>query len=310
VVRPRSLFPIHASTLFTRASALVRPALVRAPAPLASWLSGPILRHYAPERMVTEDKLARVFPTLGPAEVGRLRRALWTRSLRSLLAYSFIRHEEWAFLRGRVRVSGLELLPEGAAILLNWHLGASRVARHALRWSGRESLVITAAAREEDDAGVAYIGRESRVEERAAVALRALRHLRAGGLVMVMGDGPMGERAVPVPVLGQTPRMRLGVVTLAQLAKVPVHPITATWEEDRRIHVRLHPALPLPFDAPPARFLERAAAVMAAWLERHLRASPLVLTAYHVDWLLGVEPGLTPDHAGRASISASSAAMG
>ncbi len=266
------------------ASRLVRSALVAAPDALLTPLSPQLVRRLAPERIITPDLLARVWPDLDHTARARLHTAITTRALRTLMAESFMRHGEP--LSRHVRLVGER--PTGPAILLNWHLGACRLARPALRAAGLKPLLISAFATHDPD--LAYLGPESRVDERAAVALRALRQLRAGGLVMTMGDGPMGDRAVPVSVLGHTPRMRVGPATLAHLSRAPVHPVSATWLDapNRHGEVLGHPALDLPYTIARDAFVEAASQRFAAWLDAHLRATPVALTGVHCDWLLGV----------------------
>jgi hypothetical protein len=93
----------------------------------------------------------------------------------------------------------------------------------------------------------------------------------------------MGATGFPVPVLGCRRLVRPGAAALARLAGVPIFPITAIWE-DRRIHVELHPPLPLPPAQPREAFMHGAATLIGEWLGRLLRQTPAALTAYHIDW--------------------------
>jgi len=125
---------------------------------------------------------------------------------------------------------------------------------------------------------------DSTLEERTAIAQRAAAHLRAGGFVMMAGDGMAGDVGIPVDVLSQKPLVRPGLATLARISRAPVFPVSADWD-GHRIHVKLHDPLELPDTTERDTFLQGTAERVGSWLDRQIRAQPAGLTPLLVRWL-------------------------
>lgn len=279
-----------------RASAVVRHALLHGPEPVLAVVGEPLLRRYSPRWLVAPGHLERLFPALDARQLAGLRRRIHARALRKLMAYSLVRHREWRALEGLLEVSGLEHRPSGGAILLSWHLGLGALIKHALGARGWRPSVLSAVQGAATYPDTIYVGQDSDVRARASAGLVVLKALRAGRAVLVAGDGPMGAGHEVVSALGQTPRMRVGAATLAHMARVPIVPVSSSWA-DARVRVRVHPALALPYDAAREAFVPVACQAIASWLERWLEREPEVLSAYHIDWLLGAETfgGIAPE---------------
>lgn len=261
---------------------LGRRTLFELPQPAAFIAASALLPRLSPDRHIELATLRAILPRLGELERARLLPVLRANALRSLAFEGIIRHGELERLRERVTLIGLEHLPAGPALLLNWHLGPARMVKYALRWHGHEVAVVAASG----EKGVDFIRVDPNggPEHRAAVALAALKVLREGRKVMVMGDGPLGAGGDVVSVLGHHPVIRPGIATLAHQRRVPIVPIWSAWR-DRRFEVTIEPALTLDFSLPRPAFVSAAAHTIAAWVDALHRREPTLLTRVHTRWL-------------------------
>lgn len=112
------------------------------------------------------------------------------------------------------------------------------------------------------------VSTEGDEQSRAAVVLRAVSHLRAGGFVVLALDAATGP-GLAVPCLGRTLELARGPFALARLAGAPIVPLAARWRHDR-VEVRTGQELA------PAGEAEMAASA-ARWLESYLLESPAEL---------------------------------
>ena len=249
----------------------VRPALVA---------SDLLLSKIRPTR-ITDTTIGQLFPGLSSAERQRLHREISTHFGRSRMVEWYVRYRKPEALRSIVTTSGFERLTAGPAIFMSCHFSAWSCLDTVLRWHGYESLVITA-VRSRPTGALLRIG--STLEERTAIAQRAAAHLRAGGFVMMAGDGMAGDVGIPVDVLSQKPLVRPGLATLARISRAPVFPVSGTWD-GHRIHVRLHDPLKLPETTERDAFLQGTAERIGSWLDHQIRTHPEGLTPGLVRWL-------------------------
>jgi hypothetical protein len=128
-------------------------------------------------------------------------------------------------------------------------------------------------------------------ETRARVLRQALLHMRDGGSVLAVLDGPGGASTRPVPCLGRAIVLRRGPFLLARAAGASIVPIAARWTAGGGI--ALGPPLDASEDEPA---LARRA---AAWLEDYLSRQPEDVWPYTLANLLGA-----PLLAGEGSVSA------
>lgn len=105
-------------------------------------------------------------------------------------------------------------------------------------------------------------------QSRAAVFLRAMAHLRAGGFVALALDVATGP-GIAVPCLGRELELARGPFALARLAGVPIVPLAARWRQER---VEVRTGEPIA----PAEEAGMAASA-ARWLESYLLESPAEL---------------------------------
>lgn len=165
-------------------------------------------------------------------------------------------------------------------ILVAFHVGAHFGVGAALRQWGVEALSL----RELPLAGP---------EARARVLKHAIDHVRAGGTILAVLDGPGGASTGRVRCLGRDIVLRRGPLVLARVTGAPVVPVVARWTERGSIEARVGE----PTAAGPD--VEASLAGGAArWLEQHLLAHPHDLWPYTLANLLAA-----PRAAGVANVA-------
>ena len=123
---------------------IARRVLIDLPPAFAAVAASALLPRVAPDRHLELATLGAARPTLGVVERARLLPILRANALRSSIIDGLARHGELGLLRDRISVLGLEHLPSGPAVLVGWHLGPSRIVKHALRWRGLDPVVVAA----------------------------------------------------------------------------------------------------------------------------------------------------------------------
>ena len=120
-----------------------------------------------------------------------------------------------------------------------------------------------------------------RAEARARVLRQAIGHVRDGGSVLAVLDGPGGASTQPVPCLGRGIVLRRGPFMLARAAGASIVPMAARWTAGGRIALEIGWPLDASEDEPA---LARRA---AAWLEQYLLRRPEDVWPYTLANLLG-----------------------
>jgi hypothetical protein len=129
-------------------------------------------------------------------------------------------------------------------------------------------------------------------ETRARALRQALRHMRDGGSVLAVLDGPGGASTRPVPCLGRGIVLRRGPFMLARAAGASIVPMAARWTAAGAIALDIGRPLEASEDEPA---LARRA---AAWLEQYLSLRPEDVWPYTLANLLAA-----PRLAGEGSVS-------
>lgn len=78
-------------------------------------------------------------------------------------------------------------------------------------------------------------------EERRQSLIKAIRHLRSGGLIAVAPTGQIGRSSIVVNFLGEPLKTSLGVAELARLSGAPVVWASATWKSLDRLRLIIEP---------------------------------------------------------------------
>jgi hypothetical protein len=106
---------------------------------------------------------------------------------------------------------------------------------------------------------------------RSAALHAAAKALRAGGFVLLHGDG-WGSARVPTTVLGREFSMSRGAFALSRLTGAAVVPLASRWEQGRP-YVSIGEPIA-------AGSVDEMAAALASWLDGYLRERPGELTSY------------------------------
>lgn len=150
-------------------------------------------------------------------------------------------------------------------ILGTFHIGAIHALGPALEKLPGPVLALRQGRLYEPGPTVEVVSTEGDEQNRAAVFLRALSHLQAGGFVVTALDAVPGK-TLAAPCLGRTLELARGPFTLARLAGVPIVPLAARWRQGA-VEVAVGEALTSSEEA-------GLAAAAALWLEKYLLESP------------------------------------
>ena len=213
------------------------------------------------------------------------------------------RRPEWLALEGREHLERALTAGRGA-VVVHPHYAVPQLLPLALGLEGHRCLQVGLPS----DEGLSAIGRDvafrARLELEALLPARilhadgflrdAFRHLAAGGVVLITGDGTGGRRFrgrhVALPLLGRRVRLPVGPAKLALATGAPLLPAIVERASVGRYVARIEaPLVPLPpgdagaAGGDPALALTSA---FAAWLEARLRADP---APWHFwdDWVEG-----------------------
>jgi KDO2-lipid IV(A) lauroyltransferase len=176
----------------------------------------------------------------------------------------------------------IDAMAEGKGVLLvtahtaGWETVGPLLSRdHGLRVMIAEQAERDARAREiQDEARRAHGVLVAHVGDDPLSVLPLARHLREGGVVALQVDRlPLGMRARAVTLFGAPARIPEGPLRLAALTGAPVVPVFAARTGYRRYVVDVGQVIHLP-RAPSEAELDGAAGVIAAELERFVRARP------------------------------------
>ena len=213
-------------------------------------------------------ELADLYGPLPRRLLARVARDVAALRLKNRAANAIFRRAGIEHLARLVRSPGAVRLEEiyagkRPALLIAWHVGPLLGVSAALHRAKVPALILrnlplnSAAAR-------------------SRTLKQAVDHLRGGGLVLAVPDGPGGANTDHVECLGRRVVLRRGPFMLARVTGAPIIPIVTAWEPDGSISVRVDPPLDRrssPEDAA-ASFDHELAGLAARWLEAYLRAEP------------------------------------
>jgi lauroyl/myristoyl acyltransferase len=210
--------------------------------------------------------LTQLYGPLPPARVRRIARHVAALRFKNRAAIAMVERvgvEALARLIRDAHIEGLDGFDgeKRSGILLAWHVGAMFGVRAALHRAGVATLTLRDLPIQSTAA-------------RASALKRAVDHVRAGGLVIAVPDGPGGENTGEVECLGRRIVLRRGPFMLARVTGAPLIPIVAKWEADGYISVRA--ARPLDRCSSPkvASCEDELCRRAAQWLGEYLVAEP------------------------------------
>jgi lauroyl/myristoyl acyltransferase len=229
-------------------------------------------------RGVSERRLRALLPELTEADAAAARRESWAAALRKGVLDLALSLEGGPSPFPAI-AAGLDpaaLRPP--LILATFHVGTPAALGAVLERLEGEVFAIQHNERPERP-GLATSGLGDGQGHRAAIYLRALRTIRAGGFVFGAVDA--GGSPLAVRVLGRPYAFSRGLLALSGSTGAPLLPLAARWR-GRRIEVVAGPPLePAPEEA--------MAAELVGWLEAFVRESPGQVTPIVLDRL--VPPG-------------------
>ncbi|HEX5720567.1 MAG TPA: hypothetical protein VF179_30710 [Thermoanaerobaculia bacterium] len=219
------------------------------------------IRNRLSRRWPHPEQVRTLFPSLPRSEAARVAWRIAALEARNRLLVECIRRE----------VLPLVETPEAFAtlrpplLLGTFHVGAIHALGPALEKLPGPVLALRQGRLYAAEPPVEVVSTEGDEQGRAAVFLRALNHLQAGGFVVTALDVVPGV-GLAVPCLGRTLELARGPFALARLAGVPLVPLTARWQKGR-VKVALGEALTASGEA-------ELAAAAARWLDSYLLEFP------------------------------------
>ncbi|HWN43681.1 MAG TPA: hypothetical protein VNW71_15745 [Thermoanaerobaculia bacterium] len=219
------------------------------------------IRNRLSRRWPDPQEIRTLFPALPRSEAARTAWRIAALEARNRLLVECIRRE----------VLPLVEAPEAFAtlrpplLLGTFHVGAIHALGPALEKLPGPVLALRQGRLYAAEPPVEVVSTEGDEQSRAAVFLRALAHLQAGGFVVTALDVVPGD-GLTAPCLGRTLELARGPFALARLAGVPIVPLTARWQQGR-VKVALDEALTSSGET-------ELAAAAARWLESYLLESP------------------------------------
>lgn len=235
---------------------------LRHPLPALS-LAGALgsIRNRLSRRWPDPEQVRTLFPALPRSEAARVAWRIAALEARNRLLVECIRKE--ALPRVETPETFASLRPP--LLLGTFHVGAVHALEPALGKLPGPVLAFRQGRLYAAGRPVEVVSTEGDEQIRAAVFLRALAHLQAGGFVVTALDVVPGT-GLAVPCLGRTLELARGPFALARLAGVPIVPIAARWRHGG-VELAVGEALTGSGET-------ELAAAAALWLERYLLESP------------------------------------
>jgi KDO2-lipid IV(A) lauroyltransferase len=216
-----------------------------------------------------------------------LARDIETRAVQNHLLELLVDARGPRVLAPHVRTHGFERLHALRAagrpvLLVTWHAGPYPAVGAALLAVGVDFLALRHRVRGPACAGMQTVATGEGSWSAVTALKHAIERLRAGGLVLMAGDGLRGERAstTEVSVLGRRVGFHHGLAALARHSGAPVLPVVARWRGGS-IEVHLHEPL-----APSATDRDGVLHAAARWLDGYLRSAPEELRPDRIRLLL------------------------
>lgn len=264
--------------LFDQLEARLLGLAIRHPLPALSLAGGlGSIRNRLSRRWPHPEQVRTLFPALPRAEAARTAWRIAALEARNRLLVECIRRE----------VLPLVETPEAFAILRpplllgTFHVGAIHALGPALEKLPGPVLALRQGRLYAANPPVEVVSTEGDEQSRAAVFLRALAHLQAGGFVVTALDVVPGA-GLAAPCLGGTLELARGPFALARLAGVPIVPLTARWQQGCA-KVALGEALTSAGET-------ELAAAAARWIESYLLEFPGELSLGLLRSLLSSRP--------------------
>jgi hypothetical protein len=235
------------------------------------------IRNRLSRRWPHPEQVRTLFPALPRSEAARVAWRIAALEARNRLLVECIRREALPQVEAPQAFAALR----PPLLLGTFHVGAVHALGPALEKLPGPVLALRQGRLYATGRQVEVVSTEGNEQSRAAVLLRALAHLQAGGFVVTALDVVPGT-GLAVPCLGRTLELARGPFALARLADVPIVPLAARWRQGR-VEVVLGEALTASGET-------ELAAAAALWLESYLLECPGELGLGLLRSLLNLQP--------------------
>ena len=239
------------------------------------------IRNRRSRRWPDPEQVRTLFPALSRSEAARVAWRIAALEARNRLLVGSIRRAGIGPVRPLVQAPEAFATLRPPLLLGTFHVGAIHALGPALEKLPGPVLALRQGRLYTADPPVEVVSTDGDEQSRAAVFLRALSHLQAGGFVVTALDVVPGTR-LAARCLGRTLELARGPFALARLAGVPIAPLTACWRQGH-VEVVLGEALTAPGET-------ELAAAAALWLESYLLESPGELGLGLLRSLLSLRP--------------------
>jgi hypothetical protein len=219
------------------------------------------VRNRLSRRWPDPEQVRALFPALSRSEAARVAWRIAALEARNRLLVECIRREALPLVEAPVAFASLR----PPLLLGTFHVGAVHALEPALEKLPGPVLAFRQGRLYAAGRPVEVVSTEGDEQSRAAVFLRALAHLQAGGFVVTALDVVPGT-GLAVPCLGRALELARGPFALARLAGVPIVPLAARWRQGS-LEIAVGEALAGSGET-------GLAAAAALWLERYLLESP------------------------------------
>jgi lauroyl/myristoyl acyltransferase len=188
------------------------------------------LRHRLTRRWPSASEVGALFPAAPPARVARIANAIAQLEERNEVLVRTIRRSGVESLRALVDPAGIGRLPDGPCILITFHVGALHAVGIALEALGRPVLAFRQGLLFTPRAPVEVLSIGDDDQQRSAAFIRALAHLRRGGVVLVAADAAAGA-TLDADCLGHPLALARGAFALGTMTGAPIVPLVMRWRK-------------------------------------------------------------------------------
>lgn len=219
------------------------------------------IRNRLSRRWPDPEQVRALFPALPRSEAARVAWRIAALEARNRFLVECIRREALPLVEAPEAFAALR----PPLLLGTFHVGAVHALEPALEKLPGPVLALRQGRLYAAGRPVEVVSTEGDEQSRAAVFLRALAHLQAGGFVVTALDVVSGS-GLAARCLGRTLELARGPFALARLAGVPIVPLAARWQQGR-VEVAIGEALNSSEET-------ELGAAAALWLENYLLESP------------------------------------
>ena len=230
------------------------------------------LRNRMTDRWPAVSEVELLFPHVPPREAVGIAAAIGALEERNDVFVRCVKRSGMERVRPTAVLPDALLNIEGPCILGTFHVGALHTVGVTLEALRKPVLAFRDGLLFIPRAPVALLSSKGGEQRRAAAFVRALGHLRQGGIVLMALD-TAPEVAIETECLGHPLALARGPFVLARMTGAPIVPLAVQWVR-RGTRVVLGDALASEVATDAALFESRLASAASLWLEHYLLDAP------------------------------------